>query len=82
MSKTALFAAVALLCSAPSAWAETFVVDSWPGDIDSIPCSAWTRYDDGTWALNGSIKLGASVIDNVGVKGGAAARSLQKRCGK
>jgi hypothetical protein len=81
MSRAALFAAVALVCAAPCAWAETFEVDSWPGDIDKIPCNAWTRYEDGTWALKGSLKIGASVIDDVGVKG-ATARSLQKRCGK
>jgi hypothetical protein len=82
MSKAALFAAVALVAAASSAEAETYVVDNWPGDIDTIPCSAWTHYNDGTWALKGSLKLGASVIDDVGVKGDAAARSLQKRCGK
>ncbi len=82
MSKAALFAATALVSATPVAHAETYVVDHWPGDIDTIPCGAWTRYNDGTWALKGSIKLGASVIDDVGVKGDAAARSLEKRCGK
>jgi hypothetical protein len=82
MSKAALFAAAALIAAASSARAETYTVDHWPGDIDTIPCHAWTRYDDGTWALKGSLRIGASVIDDVGVKGDAAARSLQKRCGK
>ncbi len=82
MSKAALLAAAALFAAASAAEAETYTVDHWPGDIDTIPCSAWTRYDDGTWVLKGSLKLGASVIDDVGVKGDAAARSVQKRCGK
>jgi hypothetical protein len=81
MSKAALFAA-AFFAAASAAEAETYTVDHWPGDIDTIPCSAWTRYDDGTWVLKGSIKLGASVLDNPGVKHDATARSLDKRCGK
>ena len=82
MSKAALFAAAALIVAAASARAETYVVEHWPGDIDTIPCSAWTRHKDGTWALNGSLKLGASEIEDIGVKGDAAAHSLERRCGK
>jgi len=82
MSKATLFASAALVAAAVSVRAETYVVDRWPGDIDTIPCSAWTHYNDGTWALRGSLKVGASDIENVGVKGDAAARSLDKRCGK
>ncbi len=88
MSKLGLAAAAllpallaALLAALASARAETYTVDNWPADIDTIPCSAWQRSDDGTWVLKGSVKLGASVIDNVGVKGDAAARALAERCG-
>ena len=82
MPKIALVSAAAFVAATACARAETFEVDRWPGDIDRIPCSAWTKMNDGTWALNGSVRLGASVIEHVGVKGDAAARSLQKRCGK
>jgi hypothetical protein len=82
MSKAALFAAAVLAAAVACAHAETYTVDNWPADVDMIPCSAWTHYNDGTWALKGSLKVGASTIDDVGVKGDAAARSLQKRCGK
>lgn len=74
--------AAAVLGMASAARAATYPVDRWPGDVDTIPCSAWTHSSDGTWALNGAIKLGASVVEDVGVKGDAAARSLDKRCGK
>jgi hypothetical protein len=60
----------------------TYEIDRWPADVGAIPYSAWRKTSDGTWVVNGSIKLGASVIDDVGVKGDAAARSLDKRCGK
>ena len=82
MSKFAISVVAGLLAGNVAARAETFEVDRWPGDIDTIPCSAWTKLNDGTWALNGSVKLGASVIEHIGVKGDAAARSLQKRCVK
>ena len=81
MSKAALIAA-ALIAATASAEAETYVVDHWPGDIDTIPCRAWSKNSDGTWALHGSLKVGASEIEDIGVKGDAAARSLDKRCGK
>lgn len=57
-------------------------MENWPADIDTIPCSAWQRTDDGTWLLKGSLKVGGSVIDNVGAKGDAAAHKLAKLCGK
>jgi hypothetical protein len=82
MPKFASVAAVAFISTTVSAIAETYVVGSWPGDIDTIPCSAWQRSADGGWMLSGTIKLGASEIDNVGVKGDAAARILDARCGK
>ncbi len=82
MVKLMLCGAAALVAMAGAAQAATYTVEKWPGDIDMIPCSAWTHMSDGTWALNGAIKLGASEIEDIGVKGDAAARSLQKRCGK
>jgi hypothetical protein len=82
MTKAVLLAAAALVAATGFARANTYVVDHWPGDIDTIPCEAWTHTKDGTWALNGSLKLGASDIEHVGVKGDPAARSLDKRCGK
>jgi len=62
--------------------AETYVVENWPGDVDTIPCSAWDRYPDGSWALRGYIKVGGSVIEHVGFKGDSTARLLDKHCGK
>jgi hypothetical protein len=32
--------------------------------------------------MTGTIKLGSSELSNVGVKGDAAARKLEKKCGK
>ena len=82
MPKLALAASAAFLLALVSAKAGTYEVDSWPGDIDSIPCAAWTKTSDGTWMLKGALKLGASVVENVGVRGDAAARKVEKKCGK
>ena len=52
---------------------------SWPGDIDLIPCSAWSKTGDGTWVLTGgTIKLGSETMENIGVKGDAAAHKLDR----
>ena len=63
---------------------QVWKVDNWPGDIDLIPCSAWSKTADGTWVLTGgAIKLGSEVMNNIGVKkGDAAARKLERSCGK
>ena len=74
-------AAVAVLLVDVSAGAETFVVDHWPSDVDNIPCSAWEKAGDGTWVLIGRIKIGSSEIANIGLKGDAAARAVEKKCG-
>ncbi|MFZ0601715.1 MAG: hypothetical protein WAN05_10230 [Roseiarcus sp.] len=61
---------------------QVWTVQSWPGDIDLIPCSAWSRTADGTWVLTGgAIKLGSEVMNNIGVKGDAAAHVLDRECG-
>ena len=75
-------AATAFLCATAAVHATVYEVNSWPGDVDNIPCSAWRKAADGTWVLTGTIKLGGSEITNVGVKGDAAARALEKKCGK
>ena len=81
MRMTTLVAAA--LLAAPSALAaETYVVESWPRDIDAIPCGAWDHYPDGSWALRGYIRVGSSVIEHVGFKGDSTAHLLDKRCGK
>ena len=74
--------AAALCLAAASARAETYTLDNWPADIDNIPCSAWTHNADGSWALKGYVKVGASVIENVGFKGDSSAHLLDRKCGK
>ena len=83
MSKLAFAAAAVFICMiGPVCAGQTFVVDNWPADIDHIPCSAWQKASDGTWVMTGTIKVGSSELTNVGVKGDAAARKLEKRCGR
>ena len=82
MSKL-IFAAAVVLLSVASARADEQVWDmnDWPGDIDLIPCSAWSKNPDGTWVLHGAVKLGSETFDNIGVKGDAAAHKLDRTCG-
>ena len=82
MSKLICGSAAAFMSMSAPVLAATYVIDSWPADIDTIPCSAWQRSGDGTWVLTGTIKVGASELTNVGVKGDAAARALDRKCGK
>lgn len=72
--------AAALLAMVAPVQAETYTVEQWPRDIDTIPCSAWERTADGAWALKGYVKVGSSVIENVGFKGDSTARLLAKKC--
>jgi hypothetical protein len=75
----AFAAMIAPACADQQVWK----VDNWPGDIDLIPCSAWTRTANGAWVLTGgAIKLGSEIMNNIGVKGDAAAHKLDRQCGK
>ena len=78
-----LTALVFVAMSAPArAENQVWIMNNWPGDIDLIPCSAWTKSGDGGWVLTGgSIKLGSQTMSNIGVKGDAAAHKLDQECG-
>ncbi|HSU99782.1 MAG TPA: hypothetical protein VLI91_06725 [Roseiarcus sp.] len=84
MSGFRVLAAVAFVAVVASARADeqVWTVQNWPGDIDLIPCSAWSKAGDGTWVLSGAVKLGAETMSNIGVKGDAAAHKLDRQCGK
>jgi hypothetical protein len=84
MSRLGILTAVALIGAITSVRADeqVWTIGSWPGDIDLIPCSAWSKTGDGTWVLTGgSIKLGSETMNNIGVKGDAAAHKLDRECG-
>jgi hypothetical protein len=84
MSRLGILAAVVLFGAIASVRADeqVWTMQSWPGDIDLIPCSAWSKTSDGTWVLTGgAIKLGSETMSNIGVKGDAAAHKLERECG-
>ncbi len=84
MSRFGILIGVAFIAAIASARADeqVWTVQSWPGDIDLIPCSAWTKSSDGGWVLTGgAIKLGSETMGNIGVKGDAAAHKLDRECG-
>lgn len=85
MSRLGILTAVAIIGAVTSVRADEQVweMQNWPADIDLIPCSAWTKSSDGTWVLTGgAVKLGEETMNNIGVKGDAAARKLDRQCGK
>ena len=83
MSRFKILTAVAFIGAITSVRADerVWTMQSWPGDIDLIPCGAWSKTDDGTWVLQGSVKLGSETMANIGVKGDAAAHHLDRECG-
>jgi hypothetical protein len=83
MSRLGILTAVGFIATVASARADeqVWTIESWPGDIDLIPCSAWSKTGDGTWVLHGSVKLGSETMSNIGVKGDAAAHLLDRECG-
>ena len=84
MSRLGILTAVAFIAAISSVRADeqVWTVQSWPGDIDLIPCSAWSKAADGSWVLTGgAVKLGSETMNNIGVKGDAAAHHLDRECG-
>ena len=85
MSRLGIVSAAAFIAMIASVHADeqVWTIDNWPGDIDQIPCSAWSKAADGTWVLTGgAIKLGSQIMNDIGVKGDAAAHKLDRLCGK
>jgi hypothetical protein len=83
MARLGILTAVAFLGAITSARADeqVWIMQSWPGDIDLIPCSKWSKSSDGTWVLDGAVKLGSETMSNIGVRGDAAAHKLDRECG-
>jgi hypothetical protein len=85
MSKLVIAAAAAWIAMVVSVRADqdVYVLETWPNDIDQIPCSAWKKSPDGSWVLQRgtAVKVGASVLEDIAVKGDAAARMLERLCG-
>jgi len=84
MSKLAIAAAAAWIAMVASVRADedVYVIENWPKDLDQIPCSKWKKSPDGTWVLqNAAVKVGASELEDVAVKGDAAARMVERLCG-
>ena len=77
-----LAAAILLFAPAIGHAAQTYEVDRWPADVEKIPCSAWEHSPDGTWALNGYVKIAGSVVEHVGFRRDSTARLLDRTCGK
>jgi hypothetical protein len=83
MSRLGVLTAVVFIATIASVRADqqVWTVDNWPADAGQIPCTAWSKAADGTWVLRGALKLGSETMNNVGVKGDAAARLLDRECG-
>jgi hypothetical protein len=85
MSKAVIAAAAAWIAMVVSVRADqdVYVLETWPNDIDQIPCSAWKKSPDGSWVLQRgtAVKVGASVLEDIAVKGDAAARMVERLCG-
>jgi hypothetical protein len=84
MSRFVILTAVGFIATIASARADeqVWTVDNWPADVNQIPCSAWSKAPDGTWVLHGALKLGSETMNNIGVRGDAAAHVLDRECGK
>jgi hypothetical protein len=84
MSKLVIAAAAASIAMVVSVRADqdVYVLENWPNDLNQIPCSAWKKSPDGTWVLqHAAVKVGSSELEDVAVKGDAAARMLDRLCG-
>jgi hypothetical protein len=62
----------------------SYVVHSWPGDLNHVPCDAWTRNANGSWTQTGTITVEAAtmIIKNNTFAGGTdIAQTIDKKCG-
>lgn len=68
-----------------SAYAQVkYTIEKWPGDLNTLPCSAFVKTPNGGWGLAGTIIVRSSneVLSETNyVKGNAVADIIEKKCG-
>jgi hypothetical protein len=61
--------------------AATFTVNQWPQDIGKVPCEAWKKNPDGSWAQASPIQAGTlSITGKSFVAGSGEGRMLDAKC--
>lgn len=61
-----------------------YTIEKWPGDLRTLPCSAFVKAPNGGWGLAGTIIVRSSnevLTENVYVKGNAVADIIERKCG-
>jgi hypothetical protein len=82
----ATIASVALVVSA-SAQSDpmpTYRVQAWPAGLATLPCTAFNREADGSWAVQGTVivELTKTKMTGVDFKGAEETRMIELRCGR
>jgi hypothetical protein len=62
--------------------AETFVIQTWPNELASIPCKFWKRNEDGSWRqVNSTILFGRYEMRNNNFTGPHEIEVIEEKCG-
>jgi hypothetical protein len=76
-----MFAAFAALINTQSQ-AETFVIETWPSELASIPCKFWERNANGSWhQVNSTILFGRYEMRNNNFTGRNEIDIIEEKCG-
>jgi hypothetical protein len=76
-----MFAAFAALINTQSQ-AETFVIETWPNELVSIPCKFWKRNANGSWhQVNSTILFGRYEMRNNNFTGRNEIDIIEEKCG-
>jgi hypothetical protein len=72
---------IAILVGTLSANATTYTINSWPEDLEKVPCDAWTHNQDGSWTQSATIMVGTNTMSGNTFKGTGETRLLDAKCG-
>lgn len=70
-----------LAATATLASAAQYRVDSWPADIDKVPCDVWQKKADGTWNQVQPVDAGGLTYWGYWFRNNNYSAILDKKCG-
>ena len=73
-------ATLILLGSLSAGSATTYTIQSWPQDLNKVPCDAWRHNSDGSWTEAATIVVGGNATSGMTFKDTDEAKILNDKC--
>lgn len=75
-----LIVAVSIFAISQASAQQTYTIQSWPAELDRVPCEAWKRNPDGSIGQTGTIIVGRTKMTGNSFKNTVEAGVIEKKC--